>query len=417
MAEPTIPKTDEDRIETENETQETDTVEDAEIVQEAAAEAQPATEPDPATEPAPEPDPAPVAAPAAQTRRGPGFVPLVLGGVIAAGLGYGAAYMGLAATEQDTGTEEAISALQATLAEQTESLSALTTRASALEDELAALPPAPDPVDLSPLAEDIAAVETRIDSIAGQVSGLTDRVAYLETLPLGEGGEGGDNTAAMAAAVAQLQAQIQEQSENLSAQQAQNAALAEEIRTIAAEAEASISAAEERAAARVGAATAQAALGQLRIAVASGAPFAEALADVTAGSSVELPEALAAAAETGVPTLDELQSTFPAAARAALPVALRDTAGEGAMDRFTAFLQSQVGGRSLEPREGDDPDAVLSRAEAAVREGDLSGAIAELEALPEEARSEMAAWVASAESRLNAMAALDAFAAALDGTN
>jgi len=109
--------------------------------------------------------------------------------------------------------------------------------------------------------------------------------------------------------------------------------------------------------------------------------------------------------------------TAGAAARAALPVALRDTAGEDAVDRFTAFLQSQVGGRSLDPREGDDPDAVLSRAEAALRSGDLDGAITELAALPEGAQAVMAEWTSAAETRRDALAALDAVAAALDGTN
>ena len=274
----------------------------------------------------------------------------------------------------------------------------------------------PDPVDLAPLREDIEALGARIDRVAGQISGLTDRVAYLESLPLGEE-QGEDNSAAVAAAVAQLRDQIQAQADSLAAQQEESSALIEQIRSIAAEAEDSIAAAQERATARVEAATAQAALGQLRIAVASGAPFANALDDIGTATGTDVPEALTAAAETGVPTLDALQATFPAAARAALPVALRETAGEDAVDRFTAFLQSQIGGRSLEPREGDDPDAVLSRAEAALRAGDLSGTLAELDALPDPARAEMADWTASAQTRLDALSALDTVATALDGTN
>jgi len=434
VAKPTTPKTDEDRIEPETETpnvEATDTVEDAEAVEDSevaddASEAEEAPGPDDdaaqnaaAGEDANRDDEptrdAPAApAPAPDVRRGPGVMPLVLGGVIAAGLGYGAAYMGLATNQQDTGTQDTLATIESTLAGQGDSLTTLSTRTAALEEELAALPPVPDPVDLTPLTEDIEALGTRIDTVAGQISGLTDRIAYLESLPLGETGAE-DNSAAIAAAVAQLREQIRAQSENLAAQQAESSALIERIRGIAAEAEASIAAAQERAEARVNAATAQAALGQLRIAVASGAPFGDALSDVTAGA--EVPEALSAAAQTGVPTLDRLQATFPAAARAALPVALRDTAGEDAVDRFTAFLQSQVGGRSLDPREGDDPDAVLSRAEAALRSGDLDGAITELAALPEGAQAVMAEWTSAAETRRDALAALDAVAAALDGTN
>ena len=439
MAKPTTPGTDEDRIDPETGPQQaeaTETVEEAEVVEETAeAEAGDTlageTEPDSDTAPAEDapaepaeaeatpqgdmpPETATAPAPEPSGQRGPGFLPLVLGGVIAAGLGYGAAYLGFAPDQQDNGTEAALDSIEATLSAQDETLSALTTRTDTLEEDLAALPPVPDPVDLAPLNDNIDALGARIDSLAGQVSGLTDRVAYLESLPLGEE-QGADNSAAVAAAVAQLRDQIQTQAESLAAQQEESGGLIEQIRSIAAEAEDNIAAAQERATARVEAATAQAALGQLRIAVASGAPFAGTLGDLDVGA--EVPEALTAAAETGVATLDRLQASFPAAARAALPVALRETAGEDAVDRFTAFLQSQIGGRSLEPRDGDDPDAMLSRAEAALRAGDLSGAIAELDALPDSARAEMTDWTAAAQTRLDALAAVDALAAALDGTN
>jgi len=383
-------------------------VEDAEIVDES---------PEPVEEPSQEAPHAPQPAPA-EPRRGPGVVPLLLGGVVAAGLGYGAAYMGLSTgTAQDDGTAAALVALQETLEGQTATLAALATRTAALEGQIEAMPPAPEPVDLAPLGAQIDALGARIDAAGGQISGLTDRIAYLETLPLGAGGEGGDNSAALAAAVAQMQAALQEQTASLAEQQAANEAMAAELQAAATAAEERIAAAEARAEARVSAATAQAALGQLRIAVATGSPFAGALADVAAGAEVEVPEALAAAAETGVPTLEELQSSFPAAARAALPVAIRETAGEGTMNRVTAFLQSQVGGRSLEPQEGDSADAVLSRAEAALREGDLAATVAELSGLPDEALAMMADWRASAQTRIAALEAMDAFAAALDAAN
>ena len=382
-----------------------DAIEEAEIVEDTATEAP--------SEPA-----QPVAAPAPEQRRGPGFVPLLLGGVIAAGLGYGAAYMGMSpATPEDDGTAAALAAIQATLAEQGDALTALGARAASLEDGIAAIPPAAEPVDLTPLGAQIEALGARIDATGAQISGLMDRIAYLETLPLGEGGEGGDNSAALAAAVAQMQAALQEQTASLAEQQAANAAMAEELLAAASAAEDRIAAAQAQAEARVAVATAQAALGQLRIAVATGAPFAGALQDVAAGAGVDVPETLTAAARTGVPTLEELQASFPAAARAALAEGIRETAGEGVMDRMTAFVQSQVGGRSLEPQEGDDPDAVLSRAEAALREGDVAGAVAELSALPAAAQAALAEWTATAETRIAALEAMDSFAAALDAAN
>jgi hypothetical protein len=87
------------------------------------------------------------------------------------------------------------------------------------------------------------------------------------------------------------------------------------------------------------------------------------------------------------------------------------------VDRFTAFLQGQVAGRAIEPREGDGPDAVLSRAQAAVSAGELETALAEISALPEAAQAEMADWVAQAEARVEVVTALDGVAEALSGTN
>ncbi len=429
MSEPTKTPNDEDVTETDTaqdrpEAEEIvaqDAIEDAEVLDDPAqnpddADAETAEEDTPAEE-APQPGPQPAPAPEPQViRRGPGFVPLVLGGVIAAGLGYGAAYMGMAPTANDTGTAEAVASLQSDAADRASALGALQDRAAALEEQLAALPAAPEPVDLGPVTERLDALDGRIDTLDGRISDLTDRVAFLETLPAGDG-TSGDNTAATAAAVAQLRAALEEQQASLEAQQAQNASLAEELRGVAADAEDRIAAAEARAEARVSGVTAQAALGQLRIAVATGAPFAGALADVTDAAGIDAPEGLAAVAETGVPTLDALTASFPAAAREALPIAIRETAGEGAMNRVTAFLQSQVGGRSLEPQEGASPDAVLSRAEAAVASGDLSTALDEIAALPQEAQDVMADWTAAAETHIAATEGLTALAAALDSAN
>jgi hypothetical protein len=148
--------------------------------------------------------------------------------------------------------------------------------------------------------------------------------------------------------------------------------------------------------------------------VETGAPFATAVAALTA-AGVAVPEALATQAEGGVPTLAALRATFPDAARAALDDSLRAEAGGGTWDRLGAFLRSQTGARSLTPREGGDPDAILSRAEAAVQAGDLSAALAELSALPEAGKAALADWTARAGARVAALAALPGLAAGLEG--
>ncbi len=351
-----------------------------------------------------------------QVRKGPGVFSLLVGGVLAAAIGYGAAYFGVLSQSNDTGLADAVAALEAELATQSTGNDALADQIAALETAVSAIPAPPDPVDLTPLSDQIGALSNEIGGTGAALSGLADRVAYLETLPLGDE-NAGDNSVAIAAAVAQLQSQLTEDATALAAQQAEANGLAETLRSVAAEAEAAIAAAQADAEARMSAATAQAALGQLRIAVATGAPFTSALQDVADSADIGVPEALETAAGNGVPRLETLQAAFPTAARAALPIAIRETAGEGTMDRMTAFLQSQVGGRSLDPREGDDPDAILSRAQAALQSGDIGGALSEIAALPQDAQDAMSTWIADAAARRDATQALDAFAAALDALN
>ena len=141
-----------------------------------------------------------------------------------------------------------------------------------------------------------------------------------------------------------------------------------------------------------------------RIAAAldSGAPFAAALADLGEAA----PPALAEAAATGLPTLAELEEGLAIAARLSLEQALRANMGESWTERVSNFLRSQTGLRSLSPREGDDPDAVLSRAEAALRDGRLGDALNELEAMAPAGKPALEPWIAEARTRLAAEAAL-----------
>ena len=62
--------------------------------------------------------------------------------------------------------------------------------------------------------------------------------------------------------------------------------------------------------------------------------------------------------------------------------------------------------RSVTPRDGDDPDAILSRVDAAVAENRRNDALAEIETLPEVVRAELSDWVAAVEARTQALAAI-----------
>jgi hypothetical protein len=99
-----------------------------------------------------------------------------------------------------------------------------------------------------------------------------------------------------------------------------------------------------------------------------------------------LPNQLRSLAEEGVQTYQELRDSFAEAARSALNAA-RDELNES--EGFTGignYLRKQFQARSVTPKTGDDADAVLSRAEQALRENDLNGALNELDALPDAAR-------------------------------
>lgn len=330
-------------------------------------------------------------------QRGPGFVPLALGGIVAGAIGFGAGYF------FDLNAGGQVADLSGSVETQGAEIASLSEQAAALETSIANL--APPEVDLSGIETAISDLGGRLDGVDGNISDLASRLTEVEARPVFTG-EAGADEAAIAAAIDQLR-------DDLIAQQEENAILAEDIQSMADDAASRIAEAEARAEASANTATAQAALSQLRIAIASGSPFAEPLAEVAEAQGLEVPDAVAAVSETGVPTLAEIEAAFPAAARAALPVALQANAGETAGDRLGAFLRSQVGGRALDPQPGDDPDAVLSRAGAAISSGDLTTALEELTALPDPALDVMGDWISLAASRISALEALDGLAGAL----
>jgi hypothetical protein len=302
----------------------------------------------------------------------------VLGGAIAAGLGFGAARLlpGLLPMGDP-------SALQV-------QVDALAKGNAALKSRLEVLAAQPAPIDRAVL-ERVAALESRpsFSDPSPDLAALKAQVQALANAPVGGGADPTalkalqDQVAALSTApVAAIDAAM-----NAAVKSAQD-----QLAATVASAEAS--------AARL---TADAALTRIAAALDSGAPYGSALADLGAAA---VPPVLADHAETGLPTLQDLRDAFPEAARRALDDARRADMGAGWTDRITAFLQTQTGARSLTPHEGNDPDAVLSRAEAAVVSGDLAAALTELAALPEAARPALAVWQAQAQLRLDAAAAL-----------
>ena len=307
----------------------------------------------------------------APVRKAGWFAP-ILGGVIAAGAGFGLAqYVPGGWPVQDT------SALQAALTAQQVETETLKSQIAALEARPVAGPDADLEARVAALADQAA---PDIAPLQQQIAALEQRLTAIEAMPVSAAAP---SAAALAAQKAAADA-VLKQAEDTAAQ-------------IKADAEAMAKASEARAA-----------LGRVQAALDSGSAYASALPALG-----DVPAVLVENAQTGVPTLAALQDAFPAASRAALEAALRANMGESWSDRVANFLRTQTGARSLMPHEGNDPDAILSRAEAALAAGDVAAALTEIAALPPEAQAALTDWQAKAQKRQAAVAAVAGLTAAM----
>ena len=313
------------------------------------------------------------------------FFPMVLGGVVAAGLGYFLAqYIGMQGP-----TVEQVAALNATIDDQKLQIEEQASNIETLNAALEALG-----VSLEANQAEVAALVDENTSQDEMIAALDAKVDDKLT-PSGN-----------ATLPADLSALLQEQKDEIASLQGDLKEMAQfaegQIQTAQEEAEAA-----ERAEAR---AKARDALNTVRLALASGDPFEDVLGQIA--GATEIPETLSAVAG-GVPTQSDLQQSFGAAARSALAASNRELAGDSPSERLGLFLQDVIGARSLTPQEGDSPDAVLSRAEAAVKNGDLGTAIETIAALPESGQSVLTEWSEKAQARSGALEAFSELTNAL----
>ena len=307
------------------------------------------------------------AAPFAEPAKSGSAMPAILGGLVAGAIGFGAAYFVL--PKPDTTLPAQISAQASEITE--------------LRDQIAAVP-----------APDLSGVEAAQAATADAMVAADERITALETrlndLSNRAGDSGSVSTAAYEAELDALRSEM----ENL-----RGTAIAEleSAREQAAEIE-------NNAEAAARAATGRASLARIQSGMETGAPLGEALDDLAAALQADVPAALTAVRD-GTPTLAALQSDFPALARAALATARAEGVSGEAEGGFASFLRNQFDVRSVAPKDGDGTDAILSRAEATLRQGRLTDALAEVGALPEVARAELSDWIALAEARADALAA------------
>ena len=150
---------------------------------------------------------------------------------------------------------------------------------------------------------------------------------------------------------------------------------------------------------------------QLAAAVSGSAPYAQQLAGVAAlaQGDADLGPAittLQAHAATGVPTPADLAAKFDgasvAAARAAIAPERSGWVGELLARLSRLVVIRRTGGDVA----GEDADALLARAEARLKAGDLAGAVTELSTLEDGPAEAVKPWLADARGRMAVDAAL-----------
>ncbi len=115
-------------------------------------------------------------------------------------------------------------------------------------------------------------------------------------------------------------------------------------------------------------------------------------------------------ATAGLPSLSELQARFPEASRRIAAIEVGQE-GEGWSAGVLRRLSEAVNLRPVGMVEGGTPTAIAARAEVKLNQGDLAGALAELDALEGAAAEAVAGWRADAEARLAAEQAVGALGA------
>ncbi len=332
------------------------------------------------------------------------FMPMLLGGVLSGAIGFGAARYYF--MNRPSEVEQNLAKVQATQENQQAALKDVTAQVSGLPEAVAKAQTAL--ADLSKVSNSKdESLSAGLSDLAAKLQDIDARLTTLEKRPVAEGGMTSEAAAAYERELQTMRDLLATQRADIEKLAAEATARIEGVAQQAAEAEKSAEQTAKATAVKV-------AVAQLQSALDNGGAFEATVANL-AEAGVDVPLVLKDAAKGGVPTLLDLQETYPQAARAGLAASVKATTGDGVGDKIGAFFRSQVGARSLAPREGDDPDAVLSRAEAALGKGDIAGVIALVGALPEEGQAAMAGWVKQAETRLQAVEAVRALADGLNG--
>jgi hypothetical protein len=284
-------------------------------------------------------------------------------------------------------------------------LAGIDDRLAALEDRVGNLPEtsAAEPVNLDPLIARLESLETAVAAPVSADPALLERLAALEERVAAISGTDSDAVTAIGENLAALAARV----ESLAAE---NTQLRQQL--------ADLQAARQAQAAK-GSSLALA-VNQLAQAVSRTGGYDAALRTVTALAGDDPATAtaladLAAFAETGAPDLAALRADFPAMARNVMK-AISLSEGDDWLTSMAARVKSLVSIRRVgETVSGDEPDALLARAEVALADGRLSDAVQHLSALPEPGLEAASGWLDRARGRLAVTNAIDALQSAAIG--
>ena len=239
---------------------------------------------------------------------------------------------------------------------------------------------APPPIDTA-MAEQVTALETALADETGRADMLAAKLTALQSQH--------DE------ALEQIE---QANTRHIQAQQ-QIAALKAENRTLSAKAD------------QAPPATGALALNDITRALATGEPFNGALQSLN-DAAPDAPQIalLSPYADGSAPLMAEIQRSLGDAIRAGLSAA-RKSEAKSTMERYSARIANMINLRPSTPQPGATPEAIVSRIEFAVENGDLKDAINEVHGLPADAQAAMQDWVELAQKRIaieEALASLNA---------
>lgn len=293
-------------------------------------------------------------------------------------------------TARLTAAEEASRTAQASAEQAT---AGLASDLEALRQQVAAIP-APAPVDLAPLEQQVGSLEDRIAAISAGASGA-DATALAET-------------------ISGLEAGIGEVRAALEALTRRTATAEQSVASLRGEVDATKSAIAAQTS-MIGSSDIGPAVrlplmvSGLESAFANGRPYSAELAGLTTLlPDLAVPGAIRAAAPAGLPRPDAVAAAFTEAVPAILAGRAAQSSGDLTQDAID-WARGLLALRPVEETDGTTPEAIVSRLEAAIGRRDFVGAAALLGQLPEP----MQAAAGPTATDIRTLAAADGFIATL----